>query len=306
MTVCADLLYCKGLKTVHKEFDFLNGAPKGAEELLLDRTQDNRDTFGYWINNFFVHKVGEKLPVVLLVDLNESDITYGAYAIAMENNIHFFRVPPKAAALVQPVNIGEDGPLKSNWLMKWVKSNRHVSVNVRNVGSVVGDAWREVEQPEVIRGCFLQSGVYPLDREMVDDEHLPSGTLKFLSTVDQSHVDFDNDRSSGEDSEVDIPESDQPIAALLLFQKLDDTLDKTKREMYRTCIENNLDITESPLFPVWKKLYLEAFKNDPNVPLTSVAEVVVTTTDQEKSTTQQEAVEPLEVAVSEDKTFVQN
>ncbi|XP_033641899.1 uncharacterized protein LOC117302191 [Asterias rubens] len=297
-------IICKGLKNSHKEFDFLNGAPKGAEELLLERSHPNRDIFGYWINNFFVHKVEENVPVVLLVDLNESDITYGAYAIASEHNIHFFRVPPKAAALVQPVNIGEDGPFKSNWLMKWVKSNRHVSVNVRNVGSVVGDAWQEAEQGELIRGCFLQAGVYPLDREMVDDEHLPSGTLKFLSTVDQSQVDFDNDQALNDDSEseVDIPESDQPIAALLLFQKLDDTLDKSKRELYRTCIENNLDIADSPLFPVWRKLYLEAFKNDPNVPMTSV-EVVVTTTDQEKLTTQDAEEPSLEAAASDDKTI---
>ena len=296
-------IICKGLKHVYKDFDFLDGAPKGSGKMLLDRYTENKDIFGYWINNHFVHKLGEKHPVVLLVDCNECEISYGAYAVAMENNIHLFRVPPQATTLIQPINIGEDGSFKSSWLVKWVKSNRHVSVSVKNVGSVIGEAWIEADKPEVIRGCFIQSGIFPLDREMVDDEHLPSGNLKFLDIVNHSDVDNDHNDSGDGESEEHIAESDQPIAALLLFQKLDDTLDKTTREMYRTFVERSLDFEEDSIFSVWKKLYTEAFQNDPNVPLTSVEEVVVTTTKQEKSTAQNSRESSLEVGVTDDKTI---
>ncbi|XP_038078568.1 uncharacterized protein LOC119745937 [Patiria miniata] len=292
-------IICKGLKHAPKDSSFLEDAPRGSGMLLLEGYSGAEDSFGYWIKNHLVPNLGEERPVVLLVELNESEISYGAYTAASRHGIHLFRVPPQASALLLPLNIGDEGAFKSSWLMKWVKSNRHVPVNFKNVGGVISEAWLYAENPEAIRTCFIQSGVYPLDREMVDDEHLPRGDYRILDAVNQPDDEVAVDGSDGDDGtdedadhtdsltqelfEERIPESKQPIAALLLFQKLDDTLEKSTQETYRTCVESGLDLQEDPLFAIWKKLYTEAFRNDPNVPLTSVEEVVVITTEKQES-----------------------
>ncbi|XP_022090422.1 uncharacterized protein LOC110979164 isoform X2 [Acanthaster planci] len=288
-------IICKGLKHAPKDSSFLDSTPRGSRALLLEGYSAGEDNFGNWVQNHLIPNLGEERPVVLLVDLNENEISYGAYSAASRHGIHLFRIPPQAAAVLLPLNIGDEGEFKSSWLMKWVKGNRHVPVNFKNVGSVISEAWPNVENPEAIRTCFIQSGVYPLDRDMVDDEHLPTGDFKFLDGINlpedkdagDHNEDSEDDRMDGEEGNNDsltqqlfqehIPESKQPIASLLLFQRLDDTLEKSTRETYRTCVESGLDLLEDPLFIVWKKLYTEAFRNDPNVPLTSVEEVVVTT-----------------------------
>lgn len=243
------------------QWDPLDGATKGSGAFILEKDGKKQDAFGSWIEWHFVKNLGKARPVVLLLSCHHNAIPYEAYVTARQNDVYLFRVPTKAISLVQPLDIGEDGPFRSAWLTKWTSQNQHFPVRTNNIARVISSAWKEAENSEAIRSCFIQSGVYPLDREMVDDDHLPDGNLNFL---DKNPPKYEEPIRGG-DQETHFSTS-EPCSKLpeVVFHKLDEKLDKTTRETYRTCIESGLDLEETPLFSVWKKLYMEAYHGESN------------------------------------------
>ncbi|XP_038078119.1 uncharacterized protein LOC119745666, partial [Patiria miniata] len=255
-----------------QHWDPLDGAPKGSGTFFLEKDGEKQEAFSHWMEHHFLKNIGRKRPVVLLLSSHQSEISYKTYVTARQNHVYLFRIPLKAASLLQPIDVGGEageGPFRSAWIMKWVTENRSVPVNFHNVAQVINSAWHEAENSEAIRTCFIQSGIHPLDREMIDDDHLPEGDLDFLNKDAPQFEESlplhasQNVHPTSDTNANDYPTADaDPNVAEVVFHKLDRKLDKTTRETYRTCIKSGLDLEETPLFSVWKRLYLEAFHSN--------------------------------------------
>ncbi|XP_033641898.1 uncharacterized protein LOC117302190 [Asterias rubens] len=250
----------RGMCHKTNQWDPLDGASKGSGVIILERDGKKQDAFSSWLEWHFVKNLGNARPVVLLLSCQHNSIPYEAYVTARKNDVYLFRVPTKAMSLVQPLDIGEDGPFRMAWLTKWTTQNQWLPVRTDNVAHVISSAWKEADNSEAIRSCFIQSGVYPLDREMVDDAHLPD---KILNSPERNPPKYKEPVQGDDDQEKHLSTSaTSSNVAEIVFKKLDDKLDKTTRETYRTCIESGLDLEETPLFSVWKKLYKEAYHTE--------------------------------------------
>ncbi|XP_022090455.1 uncharacterized protein LOC110979178 [Acanthaster planci] len=263
----------RGQKHMPPHWDPLDGAPRGSRTFLLEKDGEKQEAFSQWMEHHFLKNIGRQRPVVLLLSSHQNEVSYKTYVTACQNDVYLFRILPKAASLLQPLDVdGEagEGPFRSAWIMKWVTDNRTVSVTFHNAAKVISSAWKEAENSEAIRTCFIQSGIYPLDREMINDDHLVEGNLDFLNK-DAPRFQLSlplhasqNDHPTSDTSQSGYPTADTNASvAEAVFHRLDEKLDKTTRETYRTCIKSGLDLEETPLFSVWKRLYLDAYHSDP-------------------------------------------
>ena len=149
----------------------------------------NSILFDSWFKKLFMRYAPASRPLILFMDGHSSHYCPDTLALAAENGIILFSLPPNTTHLTQPLDKGVFGPFKQHW--------RRVchDFKVSHPGQVISDynfcrlfskAWLESMTTSNIVAGFHTTGIYPLDRDAIQ---LP-GEGKLADKLIVPNVDF--------------------------------------------------------------------------------------------------------------------
>ena len=205
-------------------------------------------TFRQFINHFDQH-CGTERPVVLLIDSVSSHVDMASFEEAKAKGIEVYRIVPNATHLMQPLDKGVFGPLKSRWhqvVRKHTREHPANPIGKENFAEKLKEAFLLFYKPLTVINSFRSSGIYPVDRNVISSTQLKPG-ITFTGAA-QDIVD-EIPSSCKRDT------SDESNAAGAL-KALESVLATPVRDKYSKRIEEGYDIAgASPLFDAYKKLH---------------------------------------------------
>lgn len=92
----------------------LNNGPLPALIRLSKNGWINNDLFVEWLQHF-VSSIPQARPVILIMDSHVSHVSEAALELAKKNQIHIMTFPSHTTHILQPLDVGIYGPLKSAW-----------------------------------------------------------------------------------------------------------------------------------------------------------------------------------------------
>ena len=134
-------------------------------------------TFAKFIDHFDKH-AGTDRPVLLLIDSVSSHIDLSVFSEASSKGIELYRIVPNATHLMQPMDKGVFGPLKSKWHMivrKYTRENPGKCINRENFAEKLTEAFLLFYKPLTVINAFRASGIYPVDSSVISSQTLKPG-----------------------------------------------------------------------------------------------------------------------------------
>lgn len=131
-----------------------------------------------WFKKLFIPAVSHLLktgPVVLFVDGHHSHITVDLIAYAREKGVHLYCLPPNCTHVLQPLDVGTFGPVKSEWrkiLQEYRLETKAANVEKRNFAELLAKLWQKAFTPEHVQAGFRGAGLWPLNPSAIHDEKL--------------------------------------------------------------------------------------------------------------------------------------
>ncbi|XP_071805377.1 uncharacterized protein [Asterias amurensis] len=288
-------IYKEGKHTqVPTDWNPLAGAPSGSRAFVLANRGDVRELHQDWIQKLFTPEIKKDGPVLLLLNCGHMGINYKTHLTLFQNNIHLFRLLPKARSLFCPLDCEDDSDtsFKTRFLHKLTEISymNNIPLDLNNTPRLINSLWETGIRPQEIQSSFEMSGIYPLDRSMVDDNRLdefreqPPEPVVFERRVPQARRHKTPPKTQSklphsprgealdEPTELRLiqesvlardPKMNDLYLSRLLFSRLDSKLDKPTKLMYRKCLRNKQDVVEAPIYDLWKELYTEGFQTEP-------------------------------------------
>ena len=91
------------------------GGPNGVMYSVSDSRWMESANFLQWFEKMFVPAVRHITPITLFLDGHHSHLTLRLIEIVRSNNIHLICFPPHVTHILQLLDVGVFGPLKSSW-----------------------------------------------------------------------------------------------------------------------------------------------------------------------------------------------
>ena len=129
----------------------------------------DRQLFTDWFFHHFLEYVPSVRPLVLLLDGHTSHYSPEVIKMGAAEEIVVIALPPNTTHLLQALDKGIFGPLKSQW-KKVVQSHiaKHGKAVTRyEFSSLFADVWYSVMIPKNIHSGFKVCGVFPFNRDTV-------------------------------------------------------------------------------------------------------------------------------------------
>ena len=149
----------------------------------------NSILFDSWFKKLFMRYVPACRPLILFMDRHSSHYCPDTLALAAENGIIVFMLPPNTTHLTQPLDKGVFGPFKQHWRRvchDFKTSHPGQVINDYNFCRLFSKAWLESMTTSNIVAGFRTTGIYPLDRDAIQ---LP-GECKLADKLITPNVDF--------------------------------------------------------------------------------------------------------------------
>ena len=134
-------------------------------------------TFGKFIEHVDRH-AGTERPILLIIDSVASHVDITAFSSASERGIEVYRLVPNATHLMQPLDKGVFGALKTKWYQVTRQHTREhpgSKIGKPNFAEKLAEAFNEFYRPSTIVNSFRATGVYPIDRGQITAEMLAPG-----------------------------------------------------------------------------------------------------------------------------------
>ena len=149
----------------------------------------NSSIFDSWFKKLFLRYAPASRPLILFMDGHSSHFCPDTLALARENGIIIFTLPPNTTHLLQPLDKGVFGPFKAHW--KRVCHDFKIShpgkvINDYNFCRIFSKAWLESMTISNIAGGFRTTGIHPLNRHAIQ---LP-GEYNFADKMITPNLDF--------------------------------------------------------------------------------------------------------------------
>lgn len=163
--------------------DMATGELPGTIYGFSDNGWTNSHLFHKWFERIFLRYVPATRPILLLVDGHSSHYCPDTLALAAENGIIIFALPPNTTHLTQPLDKGVFGPFKTHWSRichDFTITHPGQKVSEYNFCQLFSKAWLESMSIGTIVGGFQTTGIHPLNRDAIQ---LPGETKvvdKFL------------------------------------------------------------------------------------------------------------------------------
>lgn len=132
------------------------------------------DLFLEWLNHFaqFV-KASVADPVLVVLDNHVTHSTLKSYNFCRENGIVAVSLPPHTSLKLQPLDVTFFSSLKTaynNECDLYMKSHHYDKIAVTNIAELFAKAYNRVTTIEKGIKGFSVTGIYPLNRNIFDDE----------------------------------------------------------------------------------------------------------------------------------------
>ena len=125
-------------------------------------------------------------PVVLFVDGHTSHINLEVVKLSREENIVLYCLLEHAIHLMQPCDVGLFGPLKREWrnsVKEYQIAHLGDFVTKQIFAEVFKSAWENATTVESAIKGFKNSGLYPVNRENIDNTKLEPSSVFQISSV---------------------------------------------------------------------------------------------------------------------------
>ena len=129
----------------------------------------NQDLFGHWFDYFFKYAPPIR-PLLLLLDEHSSHYCPSMIRQAAEHKVVLFALPPNTTHLMQLLDKGIFGPLKTEWRKvchDYIVENPGKVVTVHCFVSLFAKVWTKSMIIKNIMASFRTTGIFPLDRNKV-------------------------------------------------------------------------------------------------------------------------------------------
>ena len=236
-----------------KGYNPLNGSLEGSQIAYTPKGWMDKTTFSRFMNHFDQH-AGSERPVVLLFDSVSSHVDHEVFMKAKSLGIELYRIVPNATHLMQPLDKGVFGPLKTKWHMmarKYTRENPGKCIGKENFAEKLKEAYLQFYKPLTVINAFKSSGIYPVDSTVVTRDMLKP-SLPYLED-ESSHVEIDTEKNieSNPNEKIETEKQKMAQGALEVFES---TLSTPARQRYTKRMEEGFDIEGlSPCFDVYKK-----------------------------------------------------
>lgn len=130
--------------------------------------------FSTYIDHFikFTKPTAEE-PVLLLLDNHCSHIDINVIEKAKANSIIMLSFPPHCTHMLQPLDVGVNGPFKTYCAKaqdNWLRNNPGKTMSIYEIPGIVKTAWPLAASPSNIINAFKKTGVYPYNPQIFTDE----------------------------------------------------------------------------------------------------------------------------------------
>ena len=171
----------------------LNGSIKDTVIEYTKKGWMDLATFMKFLDHFDKH-CGAERPVALIIDSVSSHIDIDIFQAAVSKGIEIYRLVPNATHLLQPLDRGVFGPLKTKWYQvtrNHYRENPGSKIGKANFAEKLKEAYQGFYRPSTVVNSFKATGVYPVDRSQISDNDLkpgltyttPSSDLDLLAEV---------------------------------------------------------------------------------------------------------------------------
>jgi len=158
------------LKRKTLPMSILNDEVPGTMYSLSDSGWMDSETFDNWFSNHFLVHAPPARPLLLLLDGHSTHYNPQFIAKAAHEQVIVFCLPPNTTHLLQPLDKGLFGPLKTYWneeCHQYLRSHPGQVMNDYSFNTVFGRAWGRAMTIPNAAAAFRTTGVYPFDRTAV-------------------------------------------------------------------------------------------------------------------------------------------
>jgi hypothetical protein len=197
------------------------------------------DAFLTWLSQHFIPNLPPSRPQVLIIDSAGPHIDIRTFRHAKDNGIEIYRLPRNSTHLLQPLDNGVFGTVKSEWyasVRDFVRRFPSKKVTKETFCSVFRPAWTKgISQVGVI-ASFRKTGMFPVDRSVIQQFNLkPSLTLAIVKDPSPA---------------TEHPQATGPTALAVFESCLQSPVVRT----YNSRLEESYDLVGSPSYQTWLKL----------------------------------------------------
>lgn len=161
-------------KATHVYEKWKQGGPKGAVYYCSKNGWFDHFLFWKWFEEVVLPELKRRPGVKLLVGDNlSSHISADVIKACKRNNIRFVCLPPNATHLIQPLDVGVFGPLKTAWravLTDYkVKHPREKSIIKSAFPGLLNEMVKRAEPERLMEAAFRKCGLFPINKDEVLD-----------------------------------------------------------------------------------------------------------------------------------------
>ena len=147
------------------------------------------ELFIKWMEKIFLKFAVPERPIILFIDGHKSHVTLDVIDMARNNDVILFCLPPHTTHALQPLDVAVFKSFK-NHFSKAVKAlsfaKKNFVVSKRDFAQVVKDPFEQAFSIPNIKSGFRKSGIFPFNRNVVDESKMLPSTLHDLSDASSS------------------------------------------------------------------------------------------------------------------------
>ena len=147
------------------------------------------ELFIKWMEKIFLKFAVPERPIILFIDGHKSHVTLDVIDMARNNDVILFCLPPHTTHALQPLDVAIFKSFK-NHFSKAVKAlsfaKKNFVVSKRDFARVVKDPFEQAFSIPNIKSGFRKSGIFPFNRNVVDESKMLPSTLHDLSDASSS------------------------------------------------------------------------------------------------------------------------
>lgn len=149
-------------------------APPGTLNLVTETGYMNTDLFVEWLKHFVQHsKPSKDDPVLLIADNHSSHCSLQAVLYLRQNHVTFVTLPPHASHIMQPLDKGFFGPLKTAYAAeaeKWLVQHPGEVIKLTDIAGIFRSAYSATAKIKLAETAFKVTGIEPFDPDIIPEE----------------------------------------------------------------------------------------------------------------------------------------
>ena len=165
---------------------------EGPDDALYGKSESgyvDSELFIKWMEKIFLKFAVPERPIILFVDGHKSHVNLDVIDMARNNDVILFCLPPHTTHALQPLDVAVFKSFK-NHFSKAVKAlsfaKKNFVVSKRDFARVVKDPFEQAFSIPNVKAGFRKSGIFPFNRNVVDQSKMLPSTLHDLSDASSS------------------------------------------------------------------------------------------------------------------------